>query len=48
MTLERPAANVPQIKITLLHQTDPLQIDPDGDCPITQDILWADETPNSP
>ena len=33
------------MEIALLHQTVPLLIDPDGDCPFTQDILWADQTP---
>ena len=32
------------MEIALLHQTDPLLIDPDGDYPITKDILWADQT----
>ena len=45
MTPERPPANLPQMEITLLYQTDSLLIDPDGDCPITHDIPWADRPP---
>ena len=45
MTPVRPTANVPQMEITLLHQTDSLLIDPDGHGPITQIILWADQYP---
>ena len=42
-----PLPDQPQMDFTLIHQTDLLLIDPDGDCPITQDILWADQTPET-
>ena len=32
------------MEIALLHQTDPCKLKPDGDCPITHDIPWADIT----
>ena len=42
-----PPPDQPQMDFTLIHQTDLLLIDPDGDCPFTQDILWADQTPET-